>query len=199
MHSIASKIANYSVDHGWIESEYLAHCCYALEKRLELGLFLLIQLIWSIPFGKAIETLSFVSVILLFRGVMGGIHASSPASCQVLSSLVVLFAILLWGPLFELLPYKVQFCVSVQTVMLAYILKPAIPLQMHFTQTELRKNISRKNVLLLCLAVIQWLSSALSGGLFMVYSTVAIQFVILTVLMQIINSRRKGSLENEKD
>lgn len=184
MHKLACYIAAYSIDHGWIDERYQDYCWYAIERRLEFCLFMFVQCILSILLGKPVEAFIFVAVSLMFRQRMGGIHANAPWVCQLLSQSCVVFVVLVLGPLFERVTEPLRYVVDVLAIFMMAIIKPSVPPQVHFSQSEIVSNTRRKNFLLVCLVVLQLLSLKRIEGTFVLYSSLGLLFVIISVLLE---------------
>lgn len=183
MHRLACQIAAYSANRGWIDNDERAICCYAFERRLLQIVFLLMQVLIYAPTGKIPEAFIYITVVLLFRRRIGGIHASSAWFCQVISTVLVLISVFILGPLVEKLPPK-SICVFDTLLILGlFFIKPSYPAQVHFTQHDIEGNMRRKNILLILLIMTQALTARWLGMLFITYSSLGLLLVILTVLI----------------
>lgn len=183
MHRIAYRIAAYSAVHGWINTDDRAICCYAFERHLLTSFFLLTQLLIYAPTGKIAEAFIFIAVALTFRHRMGGIHANSAWLCQVVSTLAVLLSVFVLGPLIGRLPPLIIIMGDGLLILLSFLLKPSFPPQVHFTQQDIAANIQRKRIMLVALILVQVMSIRLINMLFVIYSSVGLLFVIITVIL----------------
>lgn len=183
MHRIAYRISSYSVTHGWINADDQAICCYAFERRLLTSFFLLTQLLIYAPTGKIAEASIFIAVVLTFRRRTGGIHANSAWLCQVISTAVVLLSVFVLGPLLGRLPPLIIIISDGVLILLSFLLKPSFPPQVHFTQQDIDGNIQRKRLMLVALILIQVISIRLINMLFVIYSSIGLLFVIITVIL----------------
>lgn len=183
MHKVAYRIAAYSVDRGWIDVDDLAICCYSFERRLLTGLFLLTQLLIFAPLGKLPEAFIFISVVLPFRRRMGGIHANSAWLCQIISTASVLISVLVFGPLVGQLPPLVIIVGDTVLISCTFFLMPSYPPQAHFTQQDIDGNIQRIHLMLVTLILAQVVSIHWFDMLYIVYSSIGLLFVIITVIL----------------
>ena len=183
MHRIAYRISSYSVTHGWINADDQAICCYAFERRLLTSFFLLTQLLIYAPTGKIAEASIFIAVVLTFRRRTGGIHSNSAWLCQVISTAVVLLSVFVLGPLLGRLPPLIIIISDGVLILLSFLLKPSFPPQVHFTQQDIDGNIQRKRLMLVALILIQVISIRLINMLFVIYSSIGLLFVIITVIL----------------
>lgn len=183
MHKVAYRIAAYSVDQGWIDDDELEICCYSFERRLLAGLFLLTQLLIYAPLGKLPEAFIFITVALPFRRRMGGIHANSVWLCQIISTASVIISVLILGPLVGQLPPLVIFVGNTVLITCAFFLVPSYPPQVHFTQQDIDGNIQRIHLMLVTLILAQVVSIQWFDMLYIVYSSIGLLFVIITVIL----------------
>lgn len=183
MHKVAYRIATYSVDQGWIDDNDLEICCYSFERRLLAGLFLLTQLCIYAPLGKLPEAFIFISVVLPFRRRMGGIHANSAWLCQILSTVSVLISVLILGPLVRQLPPLIIIAGDTVLIICGFFLVPSYPPQVHFTQQDIDGNIQRIHFMLAALILAQVVSIQWFDMLYIVYSSIGLLFVIITVIL----------------
>lgn len=183
MHKVAYRIAAYSVEHGWIDDDDLEICCYSFERRLLAGSFLLTQLLIYAPLGKLPEAFIFVTVVLLFRRRMGGIHANSEWLCQIISTASVLISVFILGPLVRQLPSLVIIVGDTVIILCGFFLVPSYPPQVHFTQQDIDGNIQRIHLMLVALILTQIVSIQWFDMLYLVYSSIGLLFVIITVIL----------------
>ena len=183
MHRLACQIAAYSVKRSWIDSDERAICCYSLERRLLLIVFLLVQVLIYAAVGKIPEAFIYITVVLLFRRRIGGIHANSAWLCQVISTALVLVSVFIIGPLVDKFPAKVICVCDTLLILSLFLIRPFYPVQVHFSQHDIEGNIRKKNILLIFLIMVQALTANWLGMLFITYSSLGLLLVILTVLI----------------
>lgn len=183
MHKLAYQIASHSVARGWIGDDDLAICCYAVERRLLSAFFFLVLSLTVAPLKKIPEAIIFASVVLAFRQRMGGIHANNEWTCLFISISSVLISVAILGPYFGRLSVKVIYTFCVVVVTFTFFLEPSYPPQVHFDQQAIVANTKRKNVLLAMLALLQIVSVRWFGSFFIIYSSLGLSFVDITVII----------------
>lgn len=190
MHKLAYQIASHSVARGWISDDDLAICCYAVERRLLSAFFFLALSLLIVPLGKVPEAIIFTSVVLAFRQRMGGIHARNEWECLFISISTVMVSVVVLGPLLEQLSLLAICVLDAILIICTYFLEPSYPPQVHFDQQVIDANANRKNVLLAILAILQIISIKWLNNFFVVYSSLGLLFVNLTVIIG--NIMQKG-------
>lgn len=198
LHRIACQIANYSVKHGWINDDDFAICCYAFERWLLSLLFLLTQVIIFALIGKLFEAFAYITIVIALRRRMGGIHASNEFLCLVISTTSSVSSVFIFGPLIGQLPPVAIIIGDLALILCAFFLKPSYPTQVHFNKEEIYGNIRRKNLILLVLLFLQVLSNKWLGFHFIIYSSIGLLFVSITVIIGKIYLR-KGSTLHERN
>lgn len=124
---IASSLTEYSVSRNWISSSKTQWCQYALEKRLGMLVFLSICCIFAAITSTWIEVLIFTLVLYLFRRRLGGWHARTFCSCQLISIGTVIATILSIGPLLELVATTTLIILDISVIICTYALRPIYP------------------------------------------------------------------------
>lgn len=188
---IASSLTEYSVSRNWISSSKTQWCQYALEKRLGMLVFISICCIFAAITSTWIEVLIFTLVLYLFRRRLGGWHARTFCSCQLISIGTVIATILSIGPLLELVATTTLIILDISVIICTYALRPIYPSSAHFTQDITLANTKKKNHLLLILVVFQCICLKLKYSLFLTYSLLGLAIADISVLLQYYNTRRE--------
>lgn len=188
IHKSAESLADIFCNRGWIKEELQPWCIYALEKWLMVLLFFSIVLLWTLLSGLYVETTAFLIPFYLLRRRMGGYHAKRAYTCFFISISVVIIVSLFIGT--WLLPFPIWIIIIADSTVVgtAIILRPAYPLQAHFTTSEEEANIQKKNDLLVLLYAFQ-LCSAFFGKRILAYSFCGIASCVTTVIIQ----KQKGN------
>lgn len=189
---IASELTDYSVAHSWIDSSKAQWCRYALEKRLGAMFFTAFCLLIAAVTATWIKLFSFVAVFYLFRKRLGGWHAKTFWTCQLLSFGTVITAVVIIGPIMEYTKLPFLICADILLSVFTCLLKPAYPASAHFSQEVRAANTKRKNQLLFGLILLQFLSLKLGQVLFLIYSCLGLAIADLSVLFQIYVQQKKG-------
>ena len=180
----AERLAALCCERKWIEEDAREWCVYALEKWMGLGLFFLAVVLWMLFSGLWLETTAFLAPFYLLRRRMGGCHAKSPHVCFFFSvGLVVLVSALL-GRLLLALPAWLLLAMDGAAVLTLFLLSPAYPPQVNFTQEEAQANGKRKNLLLAGIFLLQLLSLPLLDGRFLACSLCGLVFSAATIIIQ---------------
>lgn len=190
----AAWLSNVFLKRGWIEQDDLDWCLYALEKRLGLLLHFAAVAFWVGFSGLFTETLSFCVPLYFLRRRMGGIHAKSAFVCFFVSICLVILSSAFWGEMLSRLPLPILFLSNIFFLAVALLLRPAYPLQVHFSPKEIDANIRRKNYLLFLVLLIQCSSLAFFDGRVLAHSLCAVILCVIAVLLQ----KQKGRFNNEQ-
>ena len=188
----AALITKYSVTHNWIEGSQYAWCQYALEKQLAKTLFFFVCLLLVIFTHTWVEVGAFILVFYLFRSRMGGWHASHVWSCQLVSIALVIMITFIIGPIVKHLGQPTLITVDITIVTITFFVTPLYPVEAHFTQTVRTSNMTRKNVMLLILIILQGISMIALGPSFLAYSLLALLITDLSVLLQYLKTKKEG-------
>lgn len=188
----ASVITQYSVTHDWIESSQYAWCQYALEKQLAKMLFFFVCIILVIFTHTWVETGSFILIFYLFRSRMGGWHANHVWSCQIISIALVIMITFVVGPFLECLRQPTLIVIDITIITVTFFVAPLYPVEAHFTQAVKISNMTRKNIMLLILMILQGISLVVSGPSFLTYSLLALLITDFSVLLQYFKLKKEG-------
>lgn len=190
---IASCLTEYSIDHCWVDPAKAQWCKYALEKQIAMFFFTFICFLIATVTSTWLELTSFVLTFYLFRQRLGGYHAKTFLSCQVVSLGSVAIVIMIIGPILEHLNSIALFILDAIIISYTYFLKPAYPDSVHFSQTIYSANRMRKNRMLLVLVFLQLLSLTLCNFTFFIYSLLGLAITDLSVIFQIhLQHQKKG-------
>lgn len=182
---IASNLTAYSIERQWIDPSKAQWCRYALEKRLGMMIFAAMCCLLAVVTAAWAELFSFVLVFYLFRQRLGGWHAKTFWSCQLISLGTLIAAVILIGPILEQADPSVLVGSDALLIACTYFLKPVYPASAHFSQEVRAANTKRKNQMLLGLLLLQLMILKLSGFLFLIYSSLGLVIADLSVLFQV--------------
>ena len=181
---IAASITRYSISRNWIDASQREWCQYAMEKQLGQLLFGCMSLLLMICTQTWLPMISFISVCYLFRARMGGWHAKHIWSCQLLSMGTVIVAVFVLGPIIEQINCHLLFCIDALIILATLIMPPIYPIEAHFSQSVKKANVKRKNQMLVCLLILQFISLLASGTEFILYSLIGLVFTDFSVFLQ---------------
>ena len=186
---IAASITRYSISRNWIDDSQREWCQYAMEKQLGQLLFGCMSLVLMICTQTWLPMISFISVCYLFRARMGGWHARHIWSCQLLSMGTVIVAVFVLGPIIEQINCHLLFCIDALIILVTLIMPPIYPIEAHFSQSVKKANAKRKNQMLVCLLILQFISLLAGGTEFILYSLIGLVFTDFSVFLQYLNSK----------
>lgn len=189
---IASNLTDYSIAHSWIDPSKAQWCRYALEKRLGMVFFAAMCCLLAAVTATWAELFSFVLIFYLFRQRLGGLHAKTFWSCQLISLGAMIAAVIMIGPILERASPTVLIGSDILLIVCTFFLKPVYPDSAHFSQAVRAANTKRKNQILLGLLLLQLLTLRLSGFLFLIYSFLGLAIADLSVLFQIHVQQKEG-------
>lgn len=181
---IAASITRYSISRNWIDASQREWCQYAMEKQFGQLLFGCMSLLLMICTQTWLPMISFISVCYLFRARMGGWHAKHIWSCQLLSMGTVIVAVFVLGPIIEQINCHLLFCIDALIILATLIMPPIYPIEAHFSQSVKKANVKRKNQMLVCLLILQFISLLASGTEFILYSLIGLVFTDFSVFLQ---------------
>lgn len=188
----AAAITQYSIAHNWIESSQYAWCQYALEKQLAKMLFFFVCLVLVIFTHTWIKVGAFILTFYLFRSRMGGWHANHVWSCQLISISLVIMITFVVGPFVECLRQPTLIIIDITIITVTFFVAPLYPVEAHFTQAVKVSNMTRKNVMLLIMMILQGVSMVTLGPSFLTYSLLALLITDLSVLLQYFTLKKEG-------
>lgn len=192
-HKLAESLTEHFLKHDLIEERQIPFCCYKLEQLIGSVVFFLILLLISIATKSYLEAFSFAVSASVFRRHMGGWHAPSAWLCQIMSTLLVLFIILLIGPMIEAIDKPaVIFALSVALTLVSLCIHPAFPPQMHMTETETHANQKLKNLCLLILLLVQLISYLFLDFRIVIYTALGLAVTLFTVSLEQIIRYKEG-------
>ena len=195
---IAEKTALFFVSRNLITVDRIPWCKYTLIRWLSTLQLYLILLIIALLLGRYLELLCFCFSLLSLRRRMGGWHAKKAWVCQLLSVFAPLICVYLLGPFIERVPFgvTVAWCFLINTA--AFILKPVYPPQTHFDENIRTANDRKKRWLLILIVAIQIISIPLIGWNVMIYCSLGISVVLLSLVAEVGKQKYEGGLKNEK-
>lgn len=188
----ALRLAEYSIAHKWIDPSKAQWCSYALEKQIGTMFFITMCLLTAAMTAAWAELFSFVLVFYLFRQRMGGWHAKHFWTCQLLSLVVVVSAVVIIGPLLEWVNLYTIVGTDIFVIVSTFFLKPSYPTSAHFSREVLLVNVKRKKLLLLELIALQLVCLKLGRFSFLTYSLLGLTTADLSVLLQYGVKYKKG-------
>lgn len=189
---IASNLTDYSIERQWIDPSKAQWCRYALEKQLGIMFFAAMCCLFAAVTATWAELFSFVLIFYLFRQRLGGLHAKTFWSCQLISLGTLIAAVTMIGPILEQAEPSVLIGSDTLFIACTYLLKPVYPASAHFSQEVRAANTKRKNQMLLGLLLLQFVSLKLSGFLFLIYSFLGLAIADLSVLFLMHVHQKKG-------
>lgn len=194
MHRLSNELATYCINRRWIDECNHSWCRYAIEKKLGLFLFLVLLFIGAIITTCFIESYTFAIVFYIFRKNMGGWHAKKAWSCQIIGFAIVIIAVRWIGPALEIVNISVIYIFDLALIGYSFILKPAYPAQLHFTQNEVKANIKKKNKILLVLLLFQNVALLILGPLILIYSFIGLTIAVISVIIEKLHKKEERIL-----
>ena len=167
LHKCAEELADICCKRGWIQEGLRPWCIYSLEKWLSIMLFFSAAIVWASFSDLYVETVSFLIPFYSLRRRLGGCHTKNAYFCFFISIISVMILMI----------------VDSIVVIIAIVIRPTYPPQVHFTQKEITANFYKKNDLINIFFAIQ-LISGFFGKQILAYSLCGISFCITTVIIQ---------------
>ena len=183
LHKCAEELADICCKRGWIQEGLRPWCIYTLEKWLSIMLFFSAAIVWASFSDLYVETVSFLIPFYSLRRRIGGYHTKNAYFCFFISIISVMIASSVIGTYLLLLPLWILMIVDSIVVIIAIVIRPTYPPQVHFTQKEITANFYKKNDLINIFFAIQ-LISGFFGKQILAYSLCGISFCITTVIIQ---------------
>lgn len=194
IHKSAESMAQICCNRGWVQEELRPWCIYTLEKWFGILFFFSAVLLWAILSGQYIETAAFLIPFYFLRRRMGGYHAKSAYTCFLISIGTVVIVSSIIGTWLLAFPIWILGIADSIVVVIALILRPAYPPQVHFTAKEKEANSRKKNDLLILFFSFQLWSVLFFDKRILSFSICGIAFCVVTVIIQ----KQKGRFDNEK-
>ena len=199
-HKIAVALTGYLLKHDLIEDTQVPFCCYKLEQLIGSGVFVVILLLISMAAKAYLEVFSFAIAASVFRRHMGGWHAPSPWLCQIMSTLFVLLAVFLIGPIIEAADSRaVIFLSAAALTLVTFLIDPVFPPQMHMTKAEIFANRKLKNTYLLLLLLVQLISYLFFDLRIAIYTALGLALTLITISLEKIKNKRKDAPHEESE
>ena len=187
----AERLTEVFCKRNWVDEELRDWCIYTVEKWLGILIFFMAVTAWMLISGRYLETLYFLVPFYLLRRRIGGYHAKSQAMCFSLSIAIVILVSAFLGEWLLVLPEKLLFMLDAVAIALVLVVNPAYPLQLNFTEEEKTANLVRKNILAAEIFLVQILTDIVLDPDLISFSFCGICFVLITVLIQKNNKKRR--------
>lgn len=187
----AERLTEVFCKRNWVDEELRDWCIYTVEKWLGILIFFMAVTAWMLISGRYLETLYFLVPFYLLRRRIGGYHAKSQAMCFSLSIAIVILVSAFLGEWLLVLPKKLLFMLDAVAIALVLVVNPAYPLQLNFTEEEKTANLVRKNILAAEIFLVQILTDIVLDPDLISFSFCGICFVLITVLIQKNNKKRR--------
>lgn len=195
---VSEKVTLYLVSRNLITEDRTPWCKYVLIRWMTTVQLYLLLLIIALVFGHVLELLCFCFSLLSLRRRVGGWHAKKAWVCQLLSVFTPLIFVYLLGPTMEGFPSwaTAAWCLPVNITL--FILKPLYPPQTYFDETIRSANDHKKKCLLILIVAIQFISIPLIGWNVMIYCSLGVSVVLLSLVAEVGKQKYEGGLDNEK-
>lgn len=187
---LATCLAIVCVKHDLIEPALQEFLRYKLERLLRTWCFGLFAILVAAITRHYWEAICFTSTIYFFRRKMGGWHSGNAFVCFLLSIGAVIFNVVTAGPLIEKIPNKLVLFTALFLDVIALLLRPHYPTQLHLNEIEIQVNIKRKNLLLLLIMIIQLGSCVTNHIEIVIYTYLGLQFTVATVIIEKLKTRK---------
>lgn len=180
----AERLTEICCKRNWIDEDARAWCVYALEKWIGLSLFFTAVLVWILLSGRYIETVAFLGPFYLIRRRMGGCHAKSACACFFISLGLVVFVSRFLGDWLMLLPLRLLLMLDCAVTATLLLLRPAYPPQVNFGAAEKEANNKRKNILLIAVLLVQFVSVTFVDTRVLSHSLCGLTLSAATIIIQ---------------
>lgn len=190
-------MSEFFIDKGWVEEHERAWCVYVIEKWAILLIFYIFLFCWMLISGTILEALCFIYSFSVFRRRTGGYHARRPATCIVISILIVAIVTIYLGPLLISCPKWLILIVSSVICMLGLMAKPIYPAQANLTYDDAAANLHKKNRFIILVQLpLQLLALIIGFPLVTTYMSIGTAFALIMLLPEhYLKLRIKGGNE----
>ncbi len=149
--NISNKLADKIVREVNGDDERKAVIAYGIFGMLQIGISILLVIIFGALFNIMIEALIMSFTISILRKYSGGVHASTPTICTIVGTLICIIVPLLiskflikgnWVLIFGVIVFCISYC-------LIYKLAPVDSINKPIKKLERRKKLKRKSMIIL--------------------------------------------------
>lgn len=182
LQKVSFRLTEWFYHHKWIEENNYTWCLYVVEKKLLQICFLLILSVCCILSKQYLNTFVFMATLYLVRGRIGGWHAPYAWLCILLTTVETLTVLYIVAPVLM----KPFFTWALNLLLLLITLRtdPIYPPQLHFDQEVISANRRKKNLILVCILLIQIVSFSLGIEQILVFSLNGILVSMLLVFAE---------------
>lgn len=154
--NISNKLADKIVKEVNGDDERRAIIAYGIFGMLQIGMSILLVIIFGALFNIMIEALIMSFTISILRKYSGGVHASTPNICTIIGTLICIIAPLIMSKFliefYEILVFGIiVFCISYYLI---YKLAPVDSINKPIKKLERRKKLKRKSMIILTIYIL---------------------------------------------
>lgn len=184
LQKVSFRLTEWFYQHQWIEENNYTWCLYVVEKKLLQICFLLILSVCCILSKQYLNTLVFMATLYLVRGRIGGWHAPYAWLCILLTTVETLTVLYIAAPvLMDIKPFF-TWALNLLLLLIALMTDPIYPPQLHFDQEVISANRRKKNLILVCIVLIQIVSFGLGMERILIFSFNGILVSMLLVFAE---------------
>ena len=184
VHKLSCYLAEWFYQHEWIEESNYAWCIYVVEKKLLQICYLLILSVCFIVSKQYLNAFVFMATLYILRCRIGGWHAPYNWLCILLTTIIVLTAIYVLAPAFMNANDVFIWFLDILLVMVAFLMDPVYPPQLHFNQEIVSANRRKKNLILMYIALMQIVSFGFGVEQILIFSFNGILVSVLLVFIE---------------
>ena len=184
LQKVSFRLTEWFYQHQWIEENNYTWCLYVVEKKLLQICFLLILSVCCILSKQYMNTLVFMATLYLVRGRIGGWHAPYAWLCILLTTMQTWTVLYIVAPvLVDINPFF-TWALNLLLLLIALRTDPIYPPQLHFDQEVISANRRKKNLILVCIVLIQIVSFGLGIEWILIFSFNGILVSMLLVFAE---------------
>lgn len=184
LHLIAVLMSIFFLQNGWIKEIDYEWCLYVVEKKLSQGCFLICILVCSLISGQFANVLIFAFTLYFLRSRLGGWHAPYNWLCITMSTFITLLMSFKLGPILLNVSPSFMWSINCLLMIVAFLLKPIYPEQLHFGETIIKENNIKKNFLLIYILFAQIFFFLFGVNQVLVFSFLGVLVSVLLVFIE---------------
>ena len=184
LQKVSFRLTEWFFQHQWIEENNYTWCLYVVEKKLLQICFLLILSVCCILSKQYMNALVFMATLYLVRGRIGGWHAPYAWLCILLTTMQTWTVLYIVAPILMDINLFFTWALNLLLLLIALRTDPIYPPQLHFDQEVISANRRKKNLILVCILLIQVASFGLRIERILIFSFNGILVSMLLVFAE---------------
>ena len=197
LHSFATNAATAALNRKLISEDRFEWCVYCLEKLFMKLVFALGLTLLAIITKRYVEIIAFLAGFLPMRSKLGGWHAKRAWVCQVISLFLIFLLCCVLPVYIYRIPKSVAAIGTLGALVVAFVVKPIYPPQLHFNDQVREANFRKKNGIVLIMALVQVIFIITDKVHSASYLTMGVLVSLASLLIEYIIQTPKGGISDE--